>query len=130
VIISTIGIVLRTLELARTSELLMPVPVTNTYETLAFFSWAIPLAYLFFEWRYKLKVVGAFATGLAFIFIAIASSPLLSQEVKPLVPALQSYWLVFHVLFTLLGEAFFAVAFGAGVLFLWAAAARAESRHP
>ncbi len=119
VLIGTVGMVLRTLELSRTSEFFLPMPVTNTYETLAFFSWAIPLAYLFFEWRYKLKAVGAFATGLAFIFLAVASSPLLSQEVRPLVPALQSYWLVFHVLFTLLGEAFFAVAFGAGILFLW-----------
>jgi cytochrome c-type biogenesis protein CcsB len=118
VLISTVGMVLRVLEMHRVSDFWM-LPVTNTYETLAFFSWAIPLVYLLFEWRYKIRVVGAFATGLAFLFIALASSPLLSSEVRPLVPALQSYWLVLHVLFTLGGEAFFAVAFGAGVLFLW-----------
>lgn len=118
VILSTVGMVLRTLELARTSEF-WTLPVTNTYETLAFFSWAIPLVYLLFEWRYKTKVVGVFATGLAFLFMALASSPLLSSEVRPLVPALQSYWLTLHVLFTLGGEAFFAMAFGTGVLFLW-----------
>ena len=118
VLISTVGMVLRVLEMHRVSGFWI-LPVTNTYETLAFFSWAIPLVYLLFEWRYKIRVVGAFATGLAFLFIALASSPLLSSEVRPLVPALQSYWLVLHVLFTLGGEAFFAVAFGAGVLFLW-----------
>ncbi len=118
VLISTVGMVLRVLEMHRVSDFWM-LPVTNTYETLAFFSWAIPLVYLLFEWRYKIRVVGAFATGLAFLFIALASSPLLSSEVRPLVPALQSYWLVLHVLFTLGGEAFFAVAFGAGLLFLW-----------
>ena len=117
VLISTVGMVLRVLEMHRVSDFWI-LPVTNTYETLAFFSWAIPLVYLLFEWRYKIRVVGAFATGLAFLFIALASSPLLSSEVRPLVPALQSYWLVLHVLFTLGGEAFFAVAFGAGVLFL------------
>ena len=118
VLISTVGMVLRVLEMHRVSDFWM-LPVTNTYETLAFFSWAIPLVYLIFEWRYKIRVVGAFVTGLAFLFIALASSPLLSSEVRPLVPALQSYWLVLHVLFTLGGEAFFAVAFGAAVLFLW-----------
>ncbi len=118
VLISTVGMVLRILEMHRVSDFWM-LPVTNTYETLAFFSWAIPLVYLLFEWRYKIRVVGAFATGLAFLFIALASSPLLSSEVRPLVPALQSYWLVLHVLFTLGGEAFFAVAFGAGLLFIW-----------
>ncbi len=118
VLVSTVGIVLRTLELGRTSEFFMPVPVTNTYETLAFFSWAIPLFYLFFEWRYKTKVVGVFVTGIAFILIALASSPIIDNQVRPLVPALQSYWLVVHVFFTLIGEALFAVAFGAGVLFL------------
>ncbi len=118
VLISTVGMVLRVLEMHRVSDFWM-LPVTNTYETLAFFSWAIPLVYLLFEWRYKIRVVGAFVTGLAFLFIALASSPLLSSEVRPLVPALQSYWLVLHVLFTLGGEAFFTVAFGAAVLFLW-----------
>jgi ABC-type transport system involved in cytochrome c biogenesis permease subunit len=126
VLISTVGMVLRVLEMHRVSDFWM-LPVTNTYETLAFFSWAIPLVYLLFEWRYKIRVVGAFATGLAFLFIALASSPLLSSEVRPLVPALQSYWLVLHVSFTLGGEAFFAVAFGAGVAVLMAAAARRES---
>ncbi len=118
VLISTVGMVLRVLEMHRVSDFWM-LPVTNTYETLAFFSWAIPLVYLLFEWRYKIRVVGVFATGLAFLFIALASSPLLSSEIRPLVPALQSYWLVLHVSFTLGGEAFFAVAFGAGLLFLW-----------
>lgn len=118
VLMGTVGFILRTVETYRVSEYWV-LPVTNTYETLAFFAWAIPLVYLLFEWRYKTKVVGAFVTGLAFLFIAVASSPLLSSEVRPLVPALQSYWLVLHVLFTLGGEAFFAVAFGAAVLFLW-----------
>ncbi len=124
VLFSTVAMVLRTFELARVSEY-WTLPVTNTYETLAFFSWAIPLVYLFFERRYKIRVIGAMATGLAFIAMALASSPLISAEVRPLVPALQSYWLKLHVLFTLGGEAFFAIAFGASLLFLmlrrWAA---------
>jgi len=116
---ATVGMILRAFEVSSTSEWFMPLPVSNTYETLAFFSWAIPLAYLAFERRYKLRQLGPFAAGIAFVLIAVASSPLVPQAVTPLVPALQSYWLVAHVLFVLVGEALFSVAFAAGVLTLW-----------
>jgi len=119
VVFSTLGVVLRTLELSQVSGWFMPLPVSNTYETLAFFSWAIPALYLWFEWRYRIKSLGAVVTGIAFVLIAIASSPLVPQDVTPLVPALQSYWLVAHVSFTLVGEALFSVAFAAGLILLW-----------
>jgi len=119
VALATVGVVLRVIELSRASGMFMPLPVSNTYETIVFFSWAIPLVYLFFEWRYGLKALGVFAVGLAFALVAFASSPILPKEATPLVPALQSYWLAAHVSFTLVGEALFSVAFVAGILFLW-----------
>ena len=117
---ATVGLVLRVIEIWRVSEIFMPLPVTNTYETFAFFAWVIPLAYLLFEWRYKVRSLGAFAVGLAFLMVALASSPLVpTKEAQPMVPALQSYWLVAHVVFTIVGEGFFGLAFVAGLLFLW-----------
>ncbi len=117
---ATLGVILRVMELWRVSGFFLPLPVTSSYETFAFFAWVIPLAYLIFEWRYKVKTLGAFAIGLAFLFVALASSPLVADKgAQPLVPALQSYWLVAHVIFTIVGEGFFALAFVAGLLFLW-----------
>jgi cytochrome c-type biogenesis protein CcsB len=52
--------------------------------------------------------------------VALASSPLMPKEITPLVPALQSYWLWLHVSVTLLGEAFFAVAFITSIMYLTA----------
>jgi len=52
--------------------------------------------------------------------VALASSPLMPKAATPLVPALQSYWLWLHVSVTLLGEAFFAVAFITSILYLTA----------
>jgi cytochrome c-type biogenesis protein CcsB len=52
--------------------------------------------------------------------VALASSPLMPKGATPLVPALQSYWLWLHVSVTLLGEAFFSVAFVASILYLLA----------
>jgi cytochrome c-type biogenesis protein CcsB len=36
----------------------------------------------------------------------------------PLIPALQSQWLVWHVVLSFIGESAFAVAFGAGLMYL------------
>lgn len=117
---ATAGVVLRVIEIWEVSGFFLPLPVTGTYETFAFFAWVIPLAYLVFEWRYRAKALGAFAIGLAFLFVALASSPLVADKgAQPLVPALQSYWLVAHVVFTILGEGFFALAFVAALMFLW-----------
>jgi cytochrome c-type biogenesis protein CcsB len=117
---ATVGVVLRVIEIWRVSGFFLPLPVTNTYETFAFFAWVIPLAYLLFEWRFRVRSLGAFAIGLAFLFVALASSPLVADKgARPMVPALQSYWLVAHVVFTITGEGFFAIGFVAGLLFLW-----------
>ena len=40
------------------------------------------------------------------------------SEVQPLIPALQSYWLYIHVTTAALGEAFFAIGFAAGLMYL------------
>ena len=45
----------------------------------------------------------------------------------PPIPALQSHWLVLHVTFSFIGEAFFVIAFVAAIVFL---ADRSEERRP
>ena len=51
---------------------------------------------------------------------AYAVVPSTTKDAAPLVPALQSYWLWLHVSVTLLGEAFFAIAFVTSIMFLLA----------
>jgi ABC-type transport system involved in cytochrome c biogenesis permease subunit len=93
-------------------------PFTNMYESLSFLSWAIVLALIVFG-RYSLMSrLGPYLMLIVVALVALASSPLMPKEATPLVPALQSYWLWLHVSVTLLGEAFFAVAFIASLLFL------------
>jgi cytochrome c-type biogenesis protein CcsB len=43
---------------------------------------------------------------------------MLSQEIKPLSPVLQSYWLTIHTIVAFLGNAAFALAFGVGIMYL------------
>jgi len=122
VVIATIGVALRVVELGIASDWVMAVflPVTTTYETLTFLSWIIPLVYLIIERRFNIKQVGVFVAAMAFIMLSVAALPRFAPSATaPLVPALQSYWLVIHVLFMMVGISFFSVGFGASALLLW-----------
>ncbi len=102
-------------------------PFTNMYESLSFFSWASILAYVIIEAKYKIQRAGPYFMLIVIAFMALASSPLMPKEASPLVPALQSYWLWLHVSVTLLGEAFFALAFITSIMYL---VAEARERKP
>lgn len=93
-------------------------PFTNMYESLSFLSWAIVLALIVFGRTSRVSRIGPYLMLIVVGLVALASSPLMPKSATPLVPALQSYWLWLHVSVTLLGEAFFAVAFVASLLYL------------
>jgi len=93
-------------------------PVTNMYESLNFFSCAIVLAYLIVESRFKNRTLGVFILPVVFLLMAFSSLPTTPKEIMPLIPALQSQWLVWHVILSFIGEAGFAVAFGSSVMYL------------
>lgn len=99
-------------------SLLRGTPVRNLYESLVFFVWSIVLIYLIIEFRYKNRFLGAFVmpvAGLALAFIDVSG---LSKDVHPLIPALQSNWLLFHVILSFIGYAAFGVSFAAAVVYL------------
>lgn len=91
-------------------------PITNMQESLSFFSLAIVGAFIFFERRYKVAILGSFVTPLALLMI-IASSAL-PNEIKLLPPVLQSNWFWIHALMAFISYATFAIAFGAAVMYL------------
>jgi cytochrome c-type biogenesis protein CcsB len=92
-------------------------PVTNMYESLNFFSAAIVLVYILTEKRTG-RSLGVFVLPVVFLLMAFTSLPSTNKEIMPLIPALQSQWLVWHVVFSFVGEACFAVAFGASVMYI------------
>ena len=92
-------------------------PMSNFYESLVFFSWAIVLLYLILEQRLKNRSPGVFVLPVAFLLMAFASlSPDISSHIDPLIPALQSNWLISHVLTCFMGYAAFTVAFALGIM--------------
>ena len=100
-------------------------PLSNFYESLIFFAWAVILLYLIVEWRTGLKSAGIFVTPLAFLLMAYASfSPNVNTRIQPLIPALQSNWLISHVVSCFIGYAAFTIAFGLSVMYLLKGAKR------
>ena len=95
------------------------IPLSNMYESMVFWSWSIILIYLVFERIYRNRALGVIAAPLGFLAIAsISIAPNISQEIEPLVPALQSNWLTVHVITSFLGYAGFTISFGVSVLYL------------
>ena len=94
-------------------------PLTNMYESLVFFAWCTTLVYLYLEYRYKARVVGAFVLPCVAVAMAYASfSDRIDDRINPLIPALQSNWLIAHVVTCFIGYAAFAVAGGLGLMYL------------
>ena len=93
-------------------------PMSNMYESVVFFAWMIIVFYLGIEWKFKTRTIGAFAVPIAFLAMAYASFAPLNKGINPLVPALQSNWLIAHVVTCFVGYAAFAVAAGLGVMYL------------
>ncbi|MBU2226205.1 MAG: c-type cytochrome biogenesis protein CcsB [Proteobacteria bacterium] len=92
-------------------------PLTNLYESLVFFAWTIAIVYLLMERKFRIKTAGAFVAPFPFIIMAYAS--LNPNEIQPLIPALQSNWLISHVVTCFVGYAAFAVSFGVSFLYLF-----------
>jgi len=110
-VIHTAALIVRTIESGHA-------PFTNMYESLSFLSWASVLAFVTIDKKFKIPKIGPYIMLIVIGLVALASSPLMPKEATPLVPALQSYWLWLHVSVTLIGEAFFSVAFISSIMYL------------
>lgn len=97
---------------------LRAVPLTNLYESLVFFVWCLILAYLIIEFKYKNRSFGAFITPVAVLALAFIDSYGMSKEISPLIPALQSNWLLAHVVMSFIAYAMFSVSFSTGLMYL------------
>ena len=115
-LIQTVGLGLRWIESYQMG--IGHAPLTNMYESVVFFAWTIILLYLGIEWKFKTRTIGAFAVPLAFLAMAYASFAPINKGINPLVPALQSNWLLAHVITCFIGYAAFAIAAALGVMYL------------
>jgi cytochrome c-type biogenesis protein CcsB len=115
-VVQTIALVLRWRESYQMD--IGRVPLSNLYESLVFFTWSTVLIYLIVEFKYKTRALGAFVLPVAFLALAFINVAGISKDITPLVPALKSNWLFYHVLISFLGYAAFGVAFAISMIYL------------
>ena len=100
-------------------------PFSSVYEMLLAFIWAVAALTLFVQRKYGVKVIGTITMPVAVVGVVLMQ--LLPSEVRPLVPALQSFWLHIHVVLAMLSYAACAVSFALAMMFLIQDKMRTES---
>ncbi|MBN1365036.1 MAG: c-type cytochrome biogenesis protein CcsB [Syntrophaceae bacterium] len=94
-------------------------PLSNFYESLVFFSWSIVFIFLIIRKKYKNNLISMLSVFFAFLILAYVSlSGTIDCQIQPLIPALQSNWLISHVISSFLAYGCFAIAFGLSILYL------------
>ncbi|MEW6707452.1 MAG: c-type cytochrome biogenesis protein CcsB [Pseudomonadota bacterium] len=89
------------------------IPVSNLFEVFVLFCWLTTAFYLYFEQHYKTRALGAFVmlvVSAAVGFLAWYNFERGAQEIQPLVPALQSWWMKLHVPANFIGYGTFALS--------------------
>jgi cytochrome c-type biogenesis protein CcsB len=74
-------------------------PLSNLYESLVFLTWVLLTIQIFAESKTQSKIIGSVITPVCLLIIAFTTLilPVDMQRATPLVPALQSNWLMMHV---------------------------------
>jgi cytochrome c-type biogenesis protein CcsB len=89
------------------------IPVSNLYEVFVLFCWITTVFYLYYESHYGTRTLGAFvmlvvsaAVGFLLWYTLVRDA----QQIQPLVPALQSWWMKLHVPANFIGYGTFALS--------------------
>jgi cytochrome c-type biogenesis protein CcsB len=79
-------------------------PLSNLYESLLFLTWVLLAVYLYIETKTNSRLIGAIVVPITLLISGFANLTLSPemQKSSPLVPALQSNWLMMHVSMMLL----------------------------
>lgn len=85
-------------------------PFANFYESVVFFGWAIVLAFLLLDLKLRRRVLGVFVLPL--VLVCMGWAQLSGRDaIEPLMPALRSRWLTYHVISCFLAYGAFAMLF-------------------
>jgi len=97
------------------------IPISNLYEVFVLFCLITSLFYLYYEQYYQTRALGGFVLlviSAAVGFLMWYSVSRDAQQIQPLVPALQSWWMKIHVPANFIGYGSFALAAMVSVAYL------------
>jgi cytochrome c-type biogenesis protein CcsB len=93
-------------------------PFTSMYESMVFFGACIAGAYVIAERVAKIQKIGWLVVPFAVLTIAFASF-YTDETIRPLIPALDSNWLIVHVISYFCAYAVLTVSFVSSIVYLW-----------
>ena len=94
-------------------------PLVDLYDSMVFFAYVIEIGYIILRVFYDFDALGFIITLLASAALAFATFyPLATSAIEPTIPALQSYWLLYHIMTLFVAYGAFAASFGLGILYL------------
>ncbi len=95
-------------------------PLSNLYESLIFLCWCISLISFFLEIKTGSRLITLILSPILFFLAAFSSLslPIEMQKASPLVPSLQSNWLMMHVSMMMISYSFLIVGSLFSLLFL------------
>jgi cytochrome c-type biogenesis protein CcsB len=128
-----IGLLVRWYESYLISPDVGHIPISNLYEVFVLFSIITALLYLYYEARYANRTLGAFVLPVitaAVGFLLWYAFDRHAQNIQPLVPALQSYWMKLHVPANFIGYGSFSLAAMVAVAWLLSSRGILASRLP
>ena len=95
-------------------------PLSNLYESLIFLTWCLTFSQLVLEYQNENIIIGSISSPACLFIISFASFslPKEMQKALPLVPALQSNWLMMHVTVMMISYATLIIGSLLSILFL------------
>ena len=94
------------------------VPWANMYEFSVTGSFVVIMIFLMALFVKDIRLIATFVSGFTLLVLGIADT-VFYIDVKSLMPALQSYWLVIHVMVAVLATAFFNIAAALSIAYLF-----------
>ena len=91
-------------------------PAIGLHDALSFFAWVMAAAYLALQLKTKTRILGAFVSPVICLIMVVASVELGGTVGAPAI--LQGYLVTLHVMLSVTGEALFALASCAGLMYL------------
>ena len=111
-----VGLAVHTVAIIQRWQMAGRAPVANMHESMVLFSWAVVAIGALLERGYRLGCFGSLVVVLGLVLLG--ASRLWNDAVLPLMPALKSPWLFWHVASCMLAYGAFAVMWVAGGLYL------------
>jgi cytochrome c-type biogenesis protein CcsB len=121
VLIGFVGMMVRWYESYLMGADIGHIPISNLYEVFVLFSLITALFYLYYERHYNTHALGSFVLFIisaAVGFMMWYSVSRDAQQIQPLVPALQSWWMKIHVPANFIGYGSFALSAMVAVAYL------------